>query len=135
MGWHVNNGPTQMGTFHPASRFRARFYRPDVIRLLLEKGSVAVALKAEKLILLTDVPGILRDISNPESLIPALTASEAHELLASGVIGKGMIPKVEACLMALDGEVPRAHIIDGRAPHGLLTEVFTDRGIGTMITG
>jgi acetylglutamate kinase len=97
-------------------------------------GRLAGELVAEKLILLTDVRGILDDVDRPESLIPEMAASEARRLLNSGKVGKGMIPKVEACLMAIDRGVPRAHIIDGRTAHGLLTEIFTDRGVGTMIT-
>ena len=98
-------------------------------------GRLAAEMRAEKLILLTDVRGILRDVGDPESLIPELSVSEARELLRSGGISNGMIPKIEACLAALDAGVPRAHVIDGRAPHGLLTELFSDRGIGTMIAG
>ncbi|MBI3911608.1 MAG: acetylglutamate kinase [Armatimonadetes bacterium] len=96
-------------------------------------GRLAAALRAEKLILLTDVPGLLEDVQRPESLLSEIGIARARELLASGCVERGMIPKVEACLMALEGGVPRAHIIDGRRPHALLTELFTDRGIGTMI--
>ncbi|MFN3648646.1 MAG: acetylglutamate kinase [Armatimonadota bacterium] len=96
-------------------------------------GRLAAELNAAKLVLLTDVRGILEDVSRPESLLSEITASRARELVASGVVDRGMIPKVEACLMALDGGVPRAHILDGRAPHSLLTELFTDHGVGTMI--
>lgn len=96
-------------------------------------GRLASELGAEKLILLTDVIGILSDVKRPETLLAELTSEEARHLLTSGSVGKGMIPKIEACLMAVEGGVPRAHIIDGRTQHGLLTEVFTDRGIGTMI--
>jgi acetylglutamate kinase len=66
-------------------------------------------------------------------LLSQITADEARDLIATGKVDKGMIPKVESCLMALDGGVPRAHILDGRAPHGLLTELFTDEGVGTML--
>lgn len=96
-------------------------------------GRLAGELKAEKLVLLTDVRGILDDVSDPNSLLSQITAAEARELIASGKVDKGMIPKVESCLMALDRGVPRAHILDGRAPHSLLTELFTDQGVGTMI--
>lgn len=96
-------------------------------------GRLAGDLKAEKLVLLTDVRGILDDVSNPDSLLSQITADQARELIASGKVDKGMIPKVESCLMALDGGVPRAHILDGRASHSLLTELFTDHGVGTMI--
>jgi acetylglutamate kinase len=96
-------------------------------------GRLAGELRAEKLLLLTDVRGILADVNAPGSLIPELKAAEARRLIEEGRVGKGMIPKVEACLMAIERGVPRAHILDGRTPHGLLTEVFTDRGVGTMI--
>ncbi len=96
-------------------------------------GRLAAELRAEKLILLTDVPGILKDVEDAGSLLAELTAGAARDLIQSGGVSKGMIPKVEACLVAIEGGVPRAHIIDGRSPHGLLTEVFTDRGVGTMI--
>lgn len=98
-------------------------------------GRLAAALGAAKLILLTDVRGIMADLQDPDSLLHEIPAAEARQLIAAGQVSKGMIPKVEACLMATDGGVERAHIIDGRVPHGLLTEVFTDRGIGTMIVG
>lgn len=96
-------------------------------------GRLAAELKAEKLVLLTDVRGILRDVSDPNSLMSQITAAEAQGLIDTGKVDKGMIPKVESCLMALQGGVPRAHILDGRAPHGLLTELFTDEGVGTML--
>ena len=93
-------------------------------------GAIASALRAEKLLLLTDVPGILDANSR---LIPTLSKKEAQQLIRKGTIKTGMIPKVEACLAALDGGVAKAHIIDGRVPHALLLELFTDRGIGTEI--
>jgi acetylglutamate kinase len=96
-------------------------------------GRLAGELKAEKLLLLTDVRGILADVKDPDSLIPELKVSAARRLINTGEVAKGMIPKVEACLMAIERGVPRAHILDGRTPHGLLTEIFTDRGVGTMI--
>jgi acetylglutamate kinase len=96
-------------------------------------GRVAGELHAEKLILLTDVRGILEDVQNPDSLLSEVHAPAARRLIETGKVDRGMIPKVEACLMALEGGVPRTHIIDGRVPHALLTEVFTDRGVGTMI--
>ncbi|MGV3722531.1 MAG: acetylglutamate kinase [Actinomycetota bacterium] len=96
-------------------------------------GRLAAELKAEKLVLLTDVRGILGDVSDPNSLLSQITAAEARDLIATGKVDKGMIPKVESCLMALEGGVPRAHILDGRAPHGLLTELFTNEGVGTML--
>jgi acetylglutamate kinase len=96
-------------------------------------GRLAGKLGAEKLILLTDVRGILEDVQDPSSLLSELDAEKARELIATGKVDRGMIPKVEACLMALEGGVPRTHILDGRAPHCLLTELFTDQGVGTMI--
>jgi acetylglutamate kinase len=96
-------------------------------------GRLAGELHAEKLILLTDVRGILQDVNDPTSLLSALDAATARRLIETGKVEKGMIPKVEACLMALEGRVPRTHIIDGRVPHALLTEIFTDTGVGTMI--
>jgi len=96
-------------------------------------GRVAGELRAEKLILLTDVTGILDDVTNPDSLLSEIDATAARRLIETGKVDKGMIPKVEACLMALEGGVPRTHIIDGRVRHALLNEIFTDRGVGTMI--
>ncbi len=93
-------------------------------------AEVAVALGAEKAVFLTDVPGIK---GADGKLIPELTAGQVRELIASGVISGGMIPKAEACLRALDG-VPRSHIIDGRVPRALIREMFTDEGVGTMVT-
>ena len=96
-------------------------------------SAVASHLKAEKLVLLTDTPGILRDRSDPGSLLPSLTAEECRDLIASGVIDSGMIPKVEACLDSLRAGVRKTHIIDGRLRHSLLLEIYTDRGVGTEI--
>jgi len=97
-------------------------------------AKIAAALSAEKLILMTDVRGILRDVSNPASLIRTLTRTELDALKKDGTISDGMIPKVDCCALALDGGVPKASIIDGRMPHALLVELFTDEGIGTMLT-
>jgi acetylglutamate kinase len=96
-------------------------------------AAVAQALKAEKLVFLTDTPGILLDKSEPDSLIPGLTPDECHDLIARGVIDRGMIPKVEACLTSLEAGVRKTHIVDGRLPHALLLEIFTHTGIGTEI--
>jgi acetylglutamate kinase len=93
-------------------------------------GEIAAALRAEKLLLLSDVPGILDEAGQ---LISQVSAEQAKGLIKRGVVSKGMIPKVEACLRALDG-VKRTHIIDGRVPHALIRELFTNRGVGTMIT-
>ncbi|MDR3324852.1 MAG: acetylglutamate kinase [Spirochaetaceae bacterium] len=96
-------------------------------------AKIAAAIKAEKLILMTDVPGILRNVHDPDSLISNASLADIDKLKKDGSITKGMIPKVDCCEIALHGGVKRAHIIDGRAPHALLAELFTDEGIGTMI--
>lgn len=97
-------------------------------------GEVAAALQAEKLVFLTDTPGLLRDVEDPESLIHQLRARDVAGLKASGVIAGGMIPKIEACLKALDFGVSKTHIIDGRVPHSLLLEIFTKQGLGTLVS-
>jgi len=96
-------------------------------------GKIAGALRASKLVLLTDVRGVLKDRADAGSLISELPARLANEMIALGQIDKGMIPKVEACLEALASGVARCHIIDGRLPHALLMELLTDYGIGTMV--
>ena len=96
-------------------------------------AKIAGALGAEKLFLMTDVRGILRDVQDPDSLIKTLNRAELEALKKDGVVSKGMIPKTDCCILALDGGVKKAHIIDGRIPHVLLMELFTDEGIGTMI--
>lgn len=96
-------------------------------------GAIAAALQAEKLIVLTDVPGVLANLKDPASLISEMSIAEAEELLRNGKAESGMAPKLEACITALRGGVQRAHIIDGRQPHAILIEVFTDRGVGTMV--
>jgi acetylglutamate kinase len=93
-------------------------------------AEVAIALRAAKLILMTDVPGVL---DGNRRVLSELTRSAAERLIAGGQVSGGMIPKLEACLRSLDG-VPSAHIIDGRTPHSLLLELFTEAGIGTMVT-
>ena len=98
-------------------------------------GELAAALGAEKLILLTDTPGILRNENDPSSLIEKIRLSEARELIDKGIVKAGMKPKVECCIRSLAQGVNAAHIIDGRTPHSLLLEVFTDAGIGTMVMG
>ena len=98
-------------------------------------GEIAASLEAEKLILLTDTPGILRDRNEPESLIRKIRLSEARQLIEDGVVAGGMTPKTECCIRALAQGVSAAHIVDGRVPHALLLEVFTDAGIGTMVVG
>ncbi|MDT7550112.1 MAG: acetylglutamate kinase [Actinomycetota bacterium] len=94
-------------------------------------AAVAVALQAEKLVVLTDVEGLYADWPNSDEVISSLTADELEQLLPS--LTTGMIPKMEACLAAVRGGVPRAHVLDGRVPHSLLLELFTDEGIGTMV--
>ena len=96
-------------------------------------AAVAGHLHAEKLVLLTDTPGILTDRHNPESLVRHLNAEGCGDLIQRGIIENGMIPKVEACLEALRGGVRKTHIIDGRLRHSLLLEIYTDRGVGTEI--
>ena len=97
-------------------------------------GEVAAALRAEKLVFLTDTPGLLRDVKDPDSLIHELPAQNVAALKAEGVIAGGMIPKVEACLKALHSGVRKTHIVDGRVPHSLLLEIFTMRGLGTLVS-
>ena len=96
-------------------------------------GEIASAFQAEKLIVLTDTLGILRDLSDTASLMPTLRMREIDQLIEEGLIAGGMLPKVEACTTALMGGVYKTHIIDGRIPHSLLLEVFTEGGIGTEI--
>lgn len=96
--------------------------------------AVAEALDAEKLIYLTDVPGVLTDTDDPSSLISRLSVARARLLMSDGVIAGGMIPKVEAALSAVEGGVASAHVLDGRTPHVVLLELLTDAGVGTMVT-
>lgn len=96
-------------------------------------GEIAAALGAEKLILLTDTPGILQDYKDPSTLLYKLSIQDARDLIDQGVVGGGMIPKVTCCVRSLAQGVKAAHIIDGRIPHALLLEIFTDDGIGSMI--
>ncbi|MEE1157150.1 MAG: acetylglutamate kinase [Methanobrevibacter sp.] len=96
-------------------------------------GEVAGAVGAEKLIILTDVPGVLRDPNDPSSLIPKIRISEVPELIEQGILSGGMIPKIETCVRAIENGVESCHIIDGRKKHSILLEIFTTNGIGTMI--
>lgn len=96
-------------------------------------GAIAEALQAEKLVYLTDIEGLRRVVDDPSSLIRQTTVDELDALMADGTIAGGMIPKVRSCVEAVRGGVRRAHILDGRIPHVLLLEIFTDEGIGTMI--
>ncbi|MBW4580364.1 MAG: acetylglutamate kinase [Tildeniella nuda ZEHNDER 1965/U140] len=96
-------------------------------------GEIAAALGAEKMILLTDTAGILRDYKDMATLIPKIDIQEARTLIDDGIVSGGMIPKVNCCVRSLAQGVRAAHIIDGRIPHALLLEIFTDAGIGSMI--
>ena len=96
-------------------------------------SKIAIALNAEKLLILTDVIGVLRDIDDEQTLISVLKAEEAKRLIEEGRITGGMIPKIEACINAVEKGVKRTHIIDGRKLHSILLEIFTDKGIGTMV--
>ncbi len=96
-------------------------------------GEIAAAMDAEKLILLTDTAGILEDYHNPDSLIVKLDIQEARALIEKGIVSGGMIPKVNCCVRSLAQGVRAAHILDGRVPHVLLQEIFTDSGVGSMI--
>ncbi|MGI5817053.1 MAG: acetylglutamate kinase [Armatimonadota bacterium] len=96
-------------------------------------GALAAKIGAQKLVTLSDVPGLLRDRDDPSTLISELTLTEAREMLKSDVVGSGMIPKLQSCIEAIEGGVERAHMIDGSRPHSLLIELFSERGIGTMI--
>lgn len=96
-------------------------------------GELAAALNAEKLILLTDTRGILRDYTDPSTLIPKLDIQEARQLVEAGIVAGGMIPKVKCCVRSLAQGVGATHILDGRINHALLLEIFSDTGIGTML--
>jgi acetylglutamate kinase len=96
-------------------------------------GAIAAETKAAKLIVLTDVEGLYADFDDKSTLISEMNVARAKAMLASGAAEKGMIPKLEACVTAIEGGVERAHLIDGRTPHAIMIELFTDSGIGTMI--
>jgi acetylglutamate kinase len=98
----------------------------------LAASSLAVALGAEKLMVLTDVPGLYANWPNLDSLVSEITVTELRELIPG--LESGMIPKMQACLEAVEGGVPKAHIIDGRQPHSILLEIFTESGVGTQVT-
>ena len=95
--------------------------------------AIAQAMEAEKLAFLTDIEGVYKDPKDPETLISELTVSEAEGLMADGYIGGGMLPKLQNCIDAINSGVSRVHILDGRIPHCLLLEIFTNKGIGTAI--
>lgn len=96
-------------------------------------GKVAGGVCAEKLVVVSDTHGVRKDINDPESRISSLNEAQIKEMIDDGIIGEAMLPKVEACITALDSGVKKAHIIDGRIPHSLLLEIYTDKGIGTEI--
>jgi len=96
-------------------------------------GEVAATLKAEKLVVVSDTHGVRRDRDDPDSVLSAAGEPEIRRMIEDGTISAGMLPKVEACLRAIGAGVTRAHIIDGRFPHSLLLEIFSDRGVGTLI--
>lgn len=95
--------------------------------------AIAKAISADKLVFLTDIEGLYRDINDKSSFISRITASGAEELIGDGVIGGGMLPKLANCASAVKNGVNRVHILDGRIPHCLLLEIFTNSGVGTMI--
>ena len=96
-------------------------------------GEIAAALHAEKLVFLTDVQGIMRDLADDASLLSTVHVSEVNELIDQGAVNGGMIPKVEACVRSVKAGVRKTHVIDGRVPHAMLLEVYTRQGIGTQI--
>lgn len=98
-------------------------------------GRIAWALKAEKLLFLTDIDGIRKNPVDASSLISVITAGQANQLIEQGVINGGMIPKVKGCTEAVENGVKCAHIVNGTVPHPIVLEIFTDKGIGTMVTG
>jgi acetylglutamate kinase len=98
-------------------------------------AAIAAALDAEKLVYLTDVPGLLRDVNDSASLLQTVTMTELEAMLDDGSLTGGMVPKIRSCLGALQAGVGRAHLLDGRVPHVLLLEIFTREGIGTMVQG
>ena len=100
----------------------------------LAAGAIGAALHATKLVFLTDVEGLYEDFGDAGSLLSKVTANDLERLLESGALSAGMIPKIRGCLDALKGGVQRAHILDGRVEHALLLEIFTDTGVGTMVT-
>lgn len=95
--------------------------------------AIAQAMKAEKLAFLTDIEGVYKDPKDPETLIQVLPVTEAEKLMAEGYIGGGMLPKIQNCIDAVNSGVSKVHILDGRIPHCLLLEIFTNKGIGTAI--
>jgi acetylglutamate kinase len=120
----------------PSMAFDTAIDRPDDwlnVNADTAAAAIAAQLHAEKLVFLTDTPGILLDRGRPESLVPSLDAARSRELIERRVIDEGMIPKVEACLDSLRAGVRKTHMIDGRLRHSLLLEIYTDSGVGTEI--
>jgi acetylglutamate kinase len=107
--------------------------KPYNVNADLVAGKVASALLARRLVYMSDVPGVLADFTKPETLISSIKVSEVESLKQRGVIDKGMRPKIQSAMRALQAGVKRVHFIDGRMPHSLLLEIFTDKGIGTEI--
>lgn len=99
----------------------------------LVAASIAVAMNADKLVLLTDVPGLLKDKQDSDSLISVLKVSQVPDYIDAGIIAGGMMPKVQCCVEAVTGGVSRTHIVDGRVAHSILLEIFTKEGVGTMV--
>lgn len=97
-------------------------------------GEIAVALEAEKLMFLTDIDGIYLDRNDPNTLLPVVTIEQIHQFIEDGTIDGGMIPKVQGCIRAVEQGVKRTHIVNGTIPHPIVLEIFTDSGIGTMVT-
>ena len=96
-------------------------------------SAIAEAMKAEKLAFLSDIEGVYTDKDDPDTLAPELTVSEAETMIAEGIVDGGMIPKLQGCIKAINNGVSRVHILDGRVPHCLLLEIYTNKGIGTAI--
>ncbi len=107
--------------------------QPYNINADIMAGEVSAAINADKMVYLSDIPGILKDIKDPSSLISSLKKSEVENLIKNGTISGGMIPKIESCLKSMEAGSTKTHIIDGRLQHSLLLEIFTDKGIGTEI--
>jgi acetylglutamate kinase len=96
-------------------------------------SSLAMALRARKLAFISDVPGLLRDINDPESRINSLRSGDVEKLKEAGIVGGGMLPKLDSCVEAIRAGVGKVHLVDGRMPHSLLLEIFTKTGVGTEI--
>jgi acetylglutamate kinase len=112
---------------------RRKGYELAWVDLVSGDAALAVALNAEKLILLTDIRGLLRDPKDEDTLINVVHTYDVPKLMEEGVISGGMIPKMECCVDAIHGGVDRVHILDGRIPHSILIELLSDKGIGTMM--